>query len=375
MQGPYGQIMFSYSFQVALTLACGPLTHVAYRIYRHSRERKHLPVDNTQDRFIRALSDLQVAFFDGNIFLIFTTAIASLVRLEQGPTIFELAEMQILMAMQLLSLIIIFFTLIHPVARWWLRFFQFAIGFIMGAVAMDRSQINGHARHGDDWKMTVAACSANSTVYRTISPLTYPSWLVGVVAGICLIAFATQSLSAERTKALLQRHPHWRWWLFSLGVVWGILVTASMVGMIYTLYLLWAQRDRLFDAIGDEQTESNGWEFGQVAALLTWLSIPVEVFYQVHGEYYPCLIYFITFGGQHQQPDWVKEEGYLDSLYASIQKLKDSILPTSLSAHNLPTHFDDNEVRRGSHEKGFVGSPLLSEYSLVHTTPQPNVGN
>lgn len=366
--------MFSYSFQVALTLVCGPLTHVAYRLYRHSRERQHRPVDNTQSRFIRSLSELQVAFFDGNIFLIFTTAIASLVRLDQGPTIFELAEMQILMAMQLLSLIIIFFTLIHPVARWWLRFFQFAVGFIMGAVAMDRSQINGHARHGEDWKMAVAACSASSTVYKTISPLTYPSWVVGIVAGVCLVAFATQSLSAERTKVLLQRHPHWRWWLFSLGVVWGILVTASMIGMIYTLYLLWAQREKLFNAIGDEAVESNGWEFGQVAALLTWLSIPVEVFYQVHGEYSPCPA-SVKVQQPTSQPDWVKEKGYLDSLYESVQNLKDSILPTSLSGTDLPTRVDDDEVRRGSHEKGFAGSPLLSEYSLVHTSPQPNVGN
>jgi hypothetical protein len=77
------------------------------------------------------------------VFLILASAVATLVRMGQHPTIFEIAEMQILN-----SLLIILFCLIYPIDRWWQRFFQFLLGFALATAALSQSQLSGHSETG-----------------------------------------------------------------------------------------------------------------------------------------------------------------------------------------------------------------------------------
>lgn len=273
--------MFSYTFEVALTLLFGPVFYMIYRVYMLRRSHKRHEVGEKKDKLITCLSELQITFFDTNIFLIFSSAAASLVRIQQGPMLFELAEMQVLMSLQALSLLISLFTLIHPVERRGQRFIQFIVGYALAITAMQRSQINDDGPNSTNWKMAVAGCAANSNAYRTITPLVYPGWLVILFSVFSAVAFVMQIISTEWD--LQTKRQKWRRGLFGLEVVSGMLVSASIVGMVFGLYLLWKQRADLINIVKDLSHDGD-WGFGQVAALFAWMVIPVEIWYQVCGK-------------------------------------------------------------------------------------------
>ncbi|KAM0253655.1 hypothetical protein ACHAQJ_007167 [Trichoderma viride] len=51
--------------------------------------------------------------------------------------------------------------------------------------------------------------------------------------------------------------------------------------MVWGLVKLWGQRSELIEVAGPD-FEDNEWGFGQVAALFTWLPIPVEISYKLN---------------------------------------------------------------------------------------------
>ncbi len=130
--------MYAYTFQVVLTVLCGPIFRALYLL------APRLPWSSKlgfRDLIVSSI-DIQIVFWESDGFLIFASAVATLVRMNQAPTIFEIAEMQILMFLQLNSLVIMFFCLVHPIARWWQRFFQFLLGFGLATAALSQSRLD-----------------------------------------------------------------------------------------------------------------------------------------------------------------------------------------------------------------------------------------
>jgi len=266
------QMMYAYSFQSGLTLIFGPIFRTSYMV------AQALPVPKTRALLqlrnaILSSADLQIVFWEANGFLIGATAVAALVRLDQQPTIFEIAEMQALMLAQLCSLVVVFFCLLHPVSRWWQRFSQFVISFAIATVALSLSHLGNSEA---DWLHAGQGCNSRPA-YKRLSPVPVSSVVVYVTAVLCVTGFIVQSLGA--------RYPAWSgtWTgkniLRAMTAVWIAVVLASMIGMFIALATLWNQRNQLHSLVG-EGFEDNLWGFGQVAALFTWLPIPVEMSYR-----------------------------------------------------------------------------------------------
>jgi hypothetical protein len=267
-------MMYAYSFQVALTLIYGPIFRfvdiVIPRLPWKSRFRFR--------DLLKASIDIQITFWESNTFLILASAAATLVRMKQRPTIFEIAEMQILAFVQLNSLLIIFFCLIHPITRWWQRFLQFLVGFSLATAALSQSRLAGSAEV--DWAAASLGCQ-NQPAFRKITPIPYSRAVVFTAAGVCIVSFVAQTLTTV-FPSLKKKTGSRKWILTSMAVVWGLLTTLSTAGMIWGLVILWQQRNELVK-IAVPNFEDNEWGFGQVAALFTWLPIPIELSYAVNG--------------------------------------------------------------------------------------------
>ena len=280
----------SFTFQVALTVLLGPVFRVFLLI---SGQPFWIKTGATDSGLHKVLSnpDVQLVFWEANGFIVFASAVAALVRMGQNPTIFEIAQMQVLMFMQLNSLIIIFFCLLHPVQRWWQRFFQFLLGFAVAMTALWKSRLNREAENL--WYLAGLGC-VDKPAYKKITPIPFPSAVVIVAAVICVFAFLVQSyceqhFSPTRDKTAvpagkkLSRISHMA--LRALEVFWGLFVAVSLAGMAVGLATLWRQRGQLREVAGDD-FEDHIWGFGQVAALFTWIPIPVEMSYRVNGKCY-----------------------------------------------------------------------------------------
>ncbi|UKZ80087.1 hypothetical protein TrVFT333_007852 [Trichoderma virens FT-333] len=220
------------------------------------------------------------------------SAVATLVRMGQHPTIFEIAEMQILNFVQLNSLLVIFFCLIHPIARWWQRFLQFLLGFALATAALSQSQLSGHSE--TDWLQASLGCQ-NEPAFRKVTPVPYNKAVVYAAAGLCILSFFAQTTTTVFPR--IQQRPSLRRVLAILTVVWSLLTTLSLVGMVWGLVKLWGQRSELIKVAGPE-FEDNEWGFGQVAALFTWLPIPVEISYKLN--------------------DWMKEQSSTWSRFQAV---------------------------------------------------------
>ncbi|EHK17822.1 uncharacterized protein TRIVIDRAFT_136014, partial [Trichoderma virens Gv29-8] len=266
-------MMYAYSFQVALTIIFGPVLR-GLDIFDNS-----LPQWDVfyLRKLFKEIIDVQTIFWESNGFLIMASAVATLVRMGQHPTIFEIAEMQILNFVQLNSLLVIFFCLIHPIARWWQRFLQFLLGFALATAALSQSQLSGHSE--TDWLQASLGCQ-NEPAFRKVTPVPYNKAVVYAAAGLCILSFFAQTTTTVFPR--IQQRPSLRRVLAILTVVWSLLTTLSLVGMVWGLVKLWGQRSELIKVAGPE-FEDNEWGFGQVAALFTWLPIPVEISYKLNG--------------------------------------------------------------------------------------------
>ncbi|KAL6694281.1 hypothetical protein J3F84DRAFT_395948 [Trichoderma pleuroticola] len=265
-------MMYAYSFQVALTIIFGPLLR-GLDIFDNL-----LPLGDffMLRKLFKESIDVQSIFWESNGFLIMASAVATLVRMGQHPTIFEIAEMQILNFVQLNSLLVIFFCLIHPIARWWQRFFQFLLGFALATAALSQSQLSGHSE--TDWLQASLGCQ-NEPAFRKITPVPYNKAVVYAAAGLCIISFFAQTATTVFPR--IKQRPSLRRVLTIMAIVWGLLTTLSLVGMVWGLVKLWGQRGELIKLVGPH-VEDNEWGFGQVAALFTWLPIPVEISYKLN---------------------------------------------------------------------------------------------
>ncbi|KAK1758859.1 hypothetical protein QBC47DRAFT_409683 [Echria macrotheca] len=272
-------MMYSYTFQVSLTILLGPLFRIFLLL--SSQPWWHTsPVLGTESGLHKILSnpDVQLVFWEANGFIVFASAVATLVRMRQSPTIFEVAQMQVLMFMQLNSLLIIFFCLLHPVARWWQRFFQFLLGFGVAMAALYESRLN--RADENNWYLAGLGC-VDVPAFKTITPIPFPSPVVFFAAVICVSAFLIQSLSEHKGVTKGNKYPRARKVLRGLEVLWGLFVSASLAAMVIGLVTLWRQRFQLQGVAGDA-FEDHIWGFGQVAALFTWIPIPVEMSYRVN---------------------------------------------------------------------------------------------
>ncbi|KAK0761620.1 hypothetical protein N5P37_006573 [Trichoderma harzianum] len=265
-------MMYAYSFQVALTIIFGPLLR-GLDIFEN-----FLPSGDffMLRKLFRESIDVQSIFWESNGFLILASAVATLVRMGQHPTIFEIAEMQILNFVQLNSLLVIFFCLVHPIAKWWQRFFQFLLGFTLATAALSQSQLSGHSE--TDWLQASLGCQ-NEPAFRKITPVPYNKAVVYTAASLCIISFFAQTATTVFPR--IKQRPSLRRVLTVMAIVWGLLTTLSLVGMIWGLVKLWGQRGELIKVAGPD-FEDNEWGFGQVAALFTWLPIPVEISYKLN---------------------------------------------------------------------------------------------
>jgi hypothetical protein len=273
----------SYTFQSALTVLFGPVFRVFLLLSSHPFWVKTGATESGMHKML-SNPDVQIVFWEANGFIVFASAVAALVRMRQKPTIFEIAQVQVLMFMQINSLLITFFCLLHPVSRWWQRFFQFLSGFAVAMAALYKSRLN---RVDEDlWRLAELGC-VDKPSYKTITPIPFHSAIVWVAAAICMSAFLVQSYCASK----LAKMPQWkarnratRIVLRSLEVFWGSFVVVSLAAMVVGLVTLWRQRGELRAVAGDH-FEDQVWGFGQVAALFTWIPIPVEMSYRVNGEW------------------------------------------------------------------------------------------
>jgi hypothetical protein len=270
-------MMFAYSLQVAFTMLFGPIFHTIYLLTPYFPWKSRY---NFRD-IISSSVDLQIVFFEANGFLIFSSAVASLVRLSQRPTIFEIAEMQVLMFLQISSLLIIFFCLVHPIKRWWQRFLQFLLGFAAASVALSMSQLGANSSL-QDWEEASLGCETQQS-FKTITPIPYKPWVVGIFAVCSTVCFVVKSLSAKYPE-FGQTH-RGKIAIKVLEFVWAVFVLGSIAGLFIGLVFLWKQRNELKSVAGGE-FQDDQWGFGQVAALFIWVPIPVEISYRINGMFH-----------------------------------------------------------------------------------------
>jgi hypothetical protein len=214
-------MMYAYTFQVILTIVFGPLFRTSYLLVPRLSWARQLGLQE----MIASSTDIQLIFWDSNGFIIFASAVATLVRMGQNRTIFEIAEMQILMFVQLNSLLIMFFCLVHPIARWWQRFAQFLLGFALAAAALSQTRLNASATA--DYLLVSLGCKSQPA-FNEITPVPYHRAVVYVVAGLCAVSFMAQSITTVSPH--FEKRAGMTKFLTVLTVLWGLMTMLSLVG-------------------------------------------------------------------------------------------------------------------------------------------------
>jgi hypothetical protein len=141
------------------------------------------------------------------------------------------------------------------------------------------SQLGGNASL-QGWKDASLGCETE-TAFKKITPVPFPSWVVGIFAVCCVVCFLIQSITAKyprfgqthRGQVVLQ----------ALAILWSMLVVVAIFAMFLGLVFLWDQRNEL-KLVAAQDFQDNQWGFGQVAALFIWAPIPVEILYHINGK-------------------------------------------------------------------------------------------
>lgn len=264
----YIKMMHAYNLQVVLSILFGPLYRLLTILV--SRYNK-APEGSTSHLLVSELQNVQSLFYSSNGFFIISSAVASLVRLAQDATIFEIAEMQALAFLQLNSLLVSFLCLARPIRRWVLKTLATTIVFICVIVVLAKSQLSSRKR--TNWKEASLGCEHNTSDFGVITPIPYPPAAVGIFAaagflGLCLRSLRAKFQGSRRNQIL-----------FKLLVgIWVTLIALMSACMILGLAMVWRQREHLREVVGNN-FEDDIWGFGQVAALFIWAPIPVDIFY------------------------------------------------------------------------------------------------
>lgn len=270
------QMMHAYNVQIALTILFGPVFRLLQiGISRYDKAPE--PDGISLYTFVTALQPIQTVIFASNGFFILSSAVASLVRLNQPSAIFEVAEMQALAFLQLNSLLVSFFCLARPIYRLVARVFFTTIVFICVVVVLAKSQLSSTKRM--NWRLASEGCEHGTSDYGVITPIPYPPSAVIVFAiagilGLCLRSIKAKFQGNKRNRVLFN---------FLMGL-WVMLIGLMTVGMLFGLAMVWRQREHLRVVVGDKY-EDDVWGFGQVAALFIWAPIPVEIFHILNGQF------------------------------------------------------------------------------------------
>lgn len=260
------QMMYAYSIQTGLTILVGPVYRILYLTLA--------PVSH----FVRDLRDVQTNFFSSNGFFVGSSALATLANLSQNPSTFEIAEMQAMAFLQVNSILVTFFCLVvaQPISRWAARVLLYFIVFVLVLVALGRSHLGSDSR--ENWRLASDGCAHSSTDYNVINPIPYPSWTVAIFAVAGTITFWIQSLKEKFQGDKLRKS------LFRLLIVfWVMLIGLLTAGMVVGLTMMWRQRRHL-RSLARDKFEDDQWGFGQIAALVIWAPIPVELLYILNGK-------------------------------------------------------------------------------------------
>lgn len=260
------QMMYAYSIQTGLTILVGPVYRILYLTLA--------PVSH----FVRDLRDVQTNFFSSNGFFVGSSALATLANLSQNPSTFEIAEMQAMAFLQVNSILVTFFCVVvaQPISRWAARVLLYFIVFVLVLVALGRSHLGSDSR--ENWRLASDGCAHSSTDYNVINPIPYPSWTVAIFAVAGTITFWIQSLKEKFQGDKLRKS------LFRLLIVfWVMLIGLLTAGMVVGLTMMWRQRRHL-RSLARDKFEDDQWGFGQIAALVIWAPIPVELLYVLNGQ-------------------------------------------------------------------------------------------
>lgn len=259
-------MMHAYNLQVALSMLFGPLQRLLEILL--SRYGK-APEGTIAHLFMKELQSIQTMFFASNGFFILSSAVASLVRIEQNATIFEVAEMQALAFLQLNSLLVSFFCLTRPISRWIAQMFFTTVIFVCVVVVLGKSQLSSRKRM--NWKQASMGCEHGMSDFGVITPIPYPPSAVMIFAGAGILGLCLRSVRARFQGSKTNRI------LFKVLVaVWVMLIGLMTACMVLGLAMVWRQREHLRVVVG-EDFEDDVWGFGQVAALFIWAPVPVEV--------------------------------------------------------------------------------------------------
>lgn len=254
-------MMYAYSIQTGLTILVGPVYRILYLTLS--------PVSH----FIRDLKDVQTNFFSSNGFFVGSSALATLANLSQNPSTFEIAEMQAMAFLQVNSILVTFFCLVvaQPISRWAARVLLYFIVFVLVVVALGLSHLGSNSR--ENWRLASDGCAHSSTDYSVINPIPYPSWTVAIFAVAGTMTFWIQSLKQKFQANMVHKS------LFRLLMLfWVMLIGLLTAGMVVGLTMMWRQRNHL-RSLARDQFEDDQWGFGQIAALVIWAPIPVELLY------------------------------------------------------------------------------------------------
>lgn len=233
-------MMHAYNLQVVLTILFGP----AYRLLQIFVSRfNRAPEGSTAHLFITELQEIQSLFYSSNGFFIISSAVASLVRLAQEATIFEIAEMQALAFLQLNSILVSFFCLARPIRRWILKTLATTVVFICVIVVLAKGQLS--SRNRTNWKDASLGCEHNTSDFGVITPIPYPPPAVGVFAAAGFVGFCLRSLRAKfqgskRNQILFK----------FLMAIWVMLIALMTACMVLGLAMVWRQREHLREVVG-----------------------------------------------------------------------------------------------------------------------------
>jgi len=266
--------MHAYNIQTGLTILFGPvfrLVQIGISRYAKLSDESKIPL------VISRLKEIQVLFFDSNLFFIISSAVASLVRLTQQPTIFEVAEMQDLALLQLDSLLVSLFCLARPIPRWVARIFFSTVVFAIVMVVIEKSELS--SKRQTNWKLAAQGCENRRADFAVITPIPFPQSAVIGLAVASVFIFCLRSI-----KAKFQGRKRYRVLFNALMYIWVFLIGFITTGMLFALAMVWRQRQHLRRVVG-EKFEDDIWGFGQVAALFIWAPVPVELLSILNGTF------------------------------------------------------------------------------------------
>ncbi|KAH0541686.1 hypothetical protein FGG08_003849 [Glutinoglossum americanum] len=252
-------MMSCYLLNVAFSLLCGPTYTLTCWYYWLRAKDKPMAKPKIRRLFFEVQGLFTVPIF-----------IASVVRIEQAPPLFEITFLQFLNWTLAFSFYATFWSLYHSLRKWPMVFYTCCV------VAL---QMTIFTRSGSQKPIPMEARQIidHCTEHSAIAPqYAGQDWKLQVAVGCAVVGFALTILAIACIYSRASRRPFKRRPVFQM---YGICCAGmALYGATQLVAVREAMRNDAGQAFMDDQ-----WGFGQVAAVFMWVPWAIQIAEHVYG--------------------------------------------------------------------------------------------